>query len=260
MPDISNTFDSDEQLANVEVEVSGAETATLTDADYTESGSGPYTYTATYNASSDGEYTFTLNTAEDAAGNDGASGQSTTVTVGGYSVLDHFDDGAITGWTEHVGSWSESGSVMSASATSGSVGAAITKDSESAIADATYRALVNYDSQGSAGIGVVGRYDRSTGAFYQANIGDFNNGILALYYWDGSSFSTIKQDDTITISDGTPYYVELEASGTNLTAAVYDNAETLIASVTATDTNLSSGYWGLRMNGTGFGADTFEKY
>lgn len=93
MPDLQNTFDSDEQLADIEVAITGAETATLTEADYSESGSGPYTYTATYTANTDGDYTFTLNTAADAAGNDGASGQTATYTVGGLPVdaIAHYD-------------------------------------------------------------------------------------------------------------------------------------------------------------------------
>jgi hypothetical protein len=72
------SFDSSEPLASIELAISGAENATLTEADFTEN-SG--TYTATYAGSVDGDYTATLNQAVDAAGNDGASGQSATVTV-----------------------------------------------------------------------------------------------------------------------------------------------------------------------------------
>jgi hypothetical protein len=77
------TFDSDEQLDTVEATVSGAGNAPLTDQQFTETPNddGSYTYTATYTAETDGEYTVTLDTAADALGNDGASGQSDTVTV-----------------------------------------------------------------------------------------------------------------------------------------------------------------------------------
>ncbi|MEF8883312.1 MAG: hypothetical protein V5A34_12400, partial [Halapricum sp.] len=52
----------------------------LTEVDFAyDSANG--TYTATYDASSDGTYTATLHTAVDAAGNDGATGQSDTVEV-----------------------------------------------------------------------------------------------------------------------------------------------------------------------------------
>lgn len=76
--DVEVSFDSDEALAVIEVAITGAETATLTEEDFTESAG---TYAATYNGSSDGTYTATLNVAEDAAGNDGAGGESDSVTV-----------------------------------------------------------------------------------------------------------------------------------------------------------------------------------
>jgi hypothetical protein len=72
------SFDADESLADVTVDISGAESATLDTSSFTESGG---TYTASYSGSSDGTYTATLTTATDADGNDGASGQSDSVTV-----------------------------------------------------------------------------------------------------------------------------------------------------------------------------------
>jgi flagellin-like protein len=75
-------FDSDEQLSTIAVDISNAESATLTEGDFTESGSGgTYTYTATYAGASDGTYDATLTTATDGDGNDGAAGQSDSVTV-----------------------------------------------------------------------------------------------------------------------------------------------------------------------------------
>jgi len=85
--DVQVSFDSDEELSTISVDLSGPESATLTRSEFTESESGgTYTYTATYNGNSDGTYTATLNTAEDSDGNDGASGQSDMVTVSG-SIL-----------------------------------------------------------------------------------------------------------------------------------------------------------------------------
>jgi len=81
-PDSRNvtvTFGSDEVLKDVTVSISGAETATLTEANFTNT-SG--TYTATYAGSSNGTYTAVLETAADANGDDGASGQTNSVTVG----------------------------------------------------------------------------------------------------------------------------------------------------------------------------------
>jgi|GEM_PF-2802922 len=76
------SFDSDEDLSTIAVDVtdgSGTTVTTLTEGDF--SGSGTGTYTATYSASGYGTYTATLQTATDAAGNDGASGESDSVTI-----------------------------------------------------------------------------------------------------------------------------------------------------------------------------------
>ena len=76
---VTVSFGSDEPLANVTVDISGAETATLTEANFTENGD---TYTATYVGASNGTYTAVLQTAADADGDDGASGQTNSATVG----------------------------------------------------------------------------------------------------------------------------------------------------------------------------------
>jgi hypothetical protein len=75
------SFNSSDQLTDIEIDVSGAESATLTEADTTESGSGPYQYEATYQGSVDGDYTATLVRAANTDGVDGASGENGTVTV-----------------------------------------------------------------------------------------------------------------------------------------------------------------------------------
>ncbi|MFC6989769.1 hypothetical protein ACFQJD_15555 [Haloplanus sp. GCM10025708] len=80
--DVQVSFHSDEQLSSISVDLSGAESTTLTEADFTNTSSnGGYEYTATYAGSTEGTYTATLNTATDADGNDGASGQSDDVYV-----------------------------------------------------------------------------------------------------------------------------------------------------------------------------------
>lgn len=88
--DVQVSFDSDEKLSDIAAEVSGAESAQLfseRDTDgtlvgpFSESGTGPYTYTATYSGSTDGDYTMTLVGAIDDAGNNGATENSGTVTV-----------------------------------------------------------------------------------------------------------------------------------------------------------------------------------
>ena len=89
--DLRVTFESDEQLSTITASLSGAESATLARSDFTESGSGPYTYTATYSGSTDGNYDVTLDVAKDAASNDGASGQSGSVSISTGSGIETDD-------------------------------------------------------------------------------------------------------------------------------------------------------------------------
>ncbi|ACV12247.1 GLUG domain protein [Halorhabdus utahensis DSM 12940] len=81
--DVRVTFDADEQLSTLQVAITGPESATLATSDFseTDNGDGTYTYEATYAGSTDGTYTAALSTAADDADNDGASGQSDTVTI-----------------------------------------------------------------------------------------------------------------------------------------------------------------------------------
>lgn len=102
MTDIDLSFDSDEQVSDILVDVSGAETGSLTEADFTEAGTGPFSYSATYTASAtSGDVTFTLETAADAAGNDGAGGETTTVTLAS-GLIDGFEDGDLNEYTGDV--------------------------------------------------------------------------------------------------------------------------------------------------------------
>jgi hypothetical protein len=92
---LRTSFESDEDLASIEVSISGAEALVLTATDFSESVSGgSYTYEATYEASSDGDYTATLDEAADESGNDGAGGQSVTLTVESQAkIIDDFESG-----------------------------------------------------------------------------------------------------------------------------------------------------------------------
>jgi len=86
--DLQVSFDSDEGLSAISVTITdsdGNPVTTLDETDFTGSGSG--TYTATYTVSLSGEYTATLDTAADAAGNDGASGETSTVLVNDPSAI-----------------------------------------------------------------------------------------------------------------------------------------------------------------------------
>ena len=81
-------FDASEPLAAIDVAVTnttGATVAQLTESEFTEAGTGPFTYTGQV-ALPNGTYTVTLEQATDAAGNDGAAGQSATATLGDGSA------------------------------------------------------------------------------------------------------------------------------------------------------------------------------
>ena len=83
--DIEVSFDSDEQLSTISVDISTAESATLTADDFSkEWGNGDFTYTATYEGSTDGQYDVTLSTAADSEGADVASGEFDAVHI--YNV------------------------------------------------------------------------------------------------------------------------------------------------------------------------------
>ncbi|WP_143052172.1 PGF-pre-PGF domain-containing protein [Halobacterium jilantaiense] len=78
---VTVTVETDEPLDAASVAVSGATTRTLTRSAFTETGSGPYTYEATFDDGTNGTYDATLDTAADAAGNDGAGAESDSVEV-----------------------------------------------------------------------------------------------------------------------------------------------------------------------------------
>ena len=94
---VSVALEAGGQLQSLSVNLSGAESATLSLADFTESGSGPYTYTATYEGSSGGDYTATVESAVGPNSRDGASGESDTVTVSLYEIGDWYDLNATRG-------------------------------------------------------------------------------------------------------------------------------------------------------------------
>lgn len=81
--DVAVSFDTDERLQTIAVAISGSESGTLTISDFAETdhGNDTYTYAVTYAGSSDGNYTATLNTAVDDAGNDGSTGQFGSVSI-----------------------------------------------------------------------------------------------------------------------------------------------------------------------------------
>jgi len=82
---ITVTFDSDEKLVDIEVDVRGAEDGTMRTEDF--DGSPTEGYTGTYQASADGDYTLELVEAQDSSSDDGADDEEYTdsATVSGTS-------------------------------------------------------------------------------------------------------------------------------------------------------------------------------
>ncbi|WP_327053257.1 PGF-pre-PGF domain-containing protein [Halomicrococcus gelatinilyticus] len=102
---VSVIFDSHETLSSISVTIerNGDPEYVLDEDDFSKSGTGPYTYSATYKAGEDAEFNATLITAEDSDGNDGADSESgstivdtTPPTISGISVSDETDtDGTV---------------------------------------------------------------------------------------------------------------------------------------------------------------------
>lgn len=77
------SFNSNESLSTIQISISGSESATLTTSDFSRSSTtdSGYAYEATYSASSDGDFTASLDEASDRNGNDGSNDESVSVSV-----------------------------------------------------------------------------------------------------------------------------------------------------------------------------------
>jgi PGF-CTERM protein len=89
--EITVSFDSDENLVEITVEITGAETATLDREDF--SGDTYSGFNATYDADTNGSYTVELTEARDSSGNDGTEGETFRQSV---TVESEDDNGTAT--------------------------------------------------------------------------------------------------------------------------------------------------------------------
>ncbi|MFB6243970.1 MAG: PKD domain-containing protein, partial [Halobaculum sp.] len=80
---VSVSLVASRQLQSLSVNVSGVENATLSLSNVTETGSGPYTYTGSYEGSSNGNYTVAVDSAVGPTGTDGANGESDSLSLDG---------------------------------------------------------------------------------------------------------------------------------------------------------------------------------
>lgn len=81
--DVDVVFNSTRQLTDIEATVSGDASDTLTEADFSESGSGPYTYEADVSSGTDGTFTVELTTAEAGSTPSSETPLTDTAVVGG---------------------------------------------------------------------------------------------------------------------------------------------------------------------------------
>lgn len=79
--EIRVNISTDKRIEEFAVNVSGPDSTVLERTAFNESGNGPYTYVTTYEASIDGNYTATIETAVGPDGNDGATGQQRSVEI-----------------------------------------------------------------------------------------------------------------------------------------------------------------------------------
>jgi hypothetical protein len=114
------SFDSSERLSTIRVRITGQESTTLSESDFTvtETGSENYTYEATFTINSEGTFTAKLNRASDSSGNNGAVGQEVSITTdtkqnetktGG---IDGFEDGNIDEYSGMTGGFQPQQSVV----------------------------------------------------------------------------------------------------------------------------------------------------
>jgi len=77
------SFESNEQLSTIQINITGAESVVFTMSDFSESETenDMFSYEALYSAESAGNYTATLTEAVDSAGNDGATEAEVSVTI-----------------------------------------------------------------------------------------------------------------------------------------------------------------------------------
>jgi len=93
------SFDSSERLSTIRVRITGQESTTLSESDFTvtEAGSENYTYEATFEIDGEGTFTAILDQASDNSGNNGAGGQSKSISIQ-TSASDtrlSFEDGSV---------------------------------------------------------------------------------------------------------------------------------------------------------------------
>ncbi|WP_241430725.1 PKD domain-containing protein [Haloferax elongans] len=221
---VTITFNSSESLFDIAVSLSGPESATLTESDFTETGSGPYTYTATYEGSSDGTYTATVDTAANTKAQDGANGESDSVLV---DTTDPTAD-AGTNQTLYLGSWatldaSSSTDANTVSSYAWNFGDGTT--ASGAVHNHTYRAVGTY----TATVTVTdqsGNTDTDTVVVtVQSANANFHGSLSNLGYYPNETGPTSAPVEAWNISGGTPMVMQPTIVGDTLYFAFHDGGK-----------------------------------
>lgn len=254
---LEHTFDSFAQLTNIQTDITGAETATLTEADYSESlTDGVYSYTGTYEPTADGDYTFTLTTAETSGGQTATWGsQSSTInfTSSTPQLIDSFEDQDFAEYTDNGTGNLTTGTTF---VTDGTYGMEISRNaSRDAIVSLQGSGLNYYPQPGD-----TWRFDYRTNAgdtlFYHGflmqgtdtsidqdgflfTIEPTNNQLRLWKNWTSTTLDTA----AVTINTATDYIAEVDIASSDgtITCTLYDGTGAALGSVSSTDADASSG-------------------
>lgn len=255
MATIEHTFHSHEPVATIQTDITGAETATLDETDYseTDNGDGTYTYTAQYTANAEGDYTFTITTAETSGGNPATwGGQAVTHSLQSVQTIDSWEDQDFAQYTDNGdGTNLTTGTTF---VTDGSYGMEITRNGS----------MDNIISLSGDGLNYYPKPDDTWRFDYQPEAGStlFYHGFLCQDYTtqpDGFCFTIEPANSQVrlwknwtaqgldsasaTINTSTHYIAEVSIDGSDgtITCRLLDSSETEVALVTATDADAATG-------------------
>jgi len=242
---LRTSFDSTEQLDTIEVDITGAAETTLSTATFSETATDDdtYTYEATYDAGADGEYTATLTQAADAAGNDGASDESVTVTIetsstGGTTVVDDFENTDSLDWI--IDNGDSSRLEFSSTAAEGDYSLQFLQDSEDT---PTHISTTLSEPLTFTSFGIWFRYESANDNNFRIELYDsggdkvleFREFSGQIHYRDPElSGSSVPHSDIAQVNQNQWYHLVLENvdfSTYTFDALVYDDAGSLIDSV-----------------------------
>lgn len=261
MPDIEHSFDSAAQLASIQTDITGAETATLTESDYSESGTGPYTYTAVYSASADGEYTFTITNAETSGGVSATwGGQSALITTGTANIIDGFEDGDIS---EYSGDTAIFDVTTASPVYAGSYSLKATGDGRRIYSTTglntypqrgdSFRVWAHINDSRSASVLWGGP---SSGDLYR--LVAFNQfGNFRLYREDGGSPTQIASDENNTIPQNEWCYFQVSFGSPTIECSLYNSSDSLITTIQADDSTYDADGFGFFTSGAS-GTTTYD--